>query len=257
VKINENLIRQQTEAAKVAATEREKKKTQDAAPLVTLEKKVVSKRKNPDGGEKDKESVSEASRQATTKPQPKKQKVDKISEAEEYADACQTPQIEPSTFYPPRAPDPEKPKDPSIEIEVDPVEAAATAAHSEQMRLYFSSTNPPCEWLKQTPKEEARGKRYFEHYEKTGQFLITGPVPTTRVAGLMDVIGEDEELSYLDDGVPAKASQEKNLALKTIENVFEPAADEGGNSCLQAHEPIDLGSLRLKRWGQISLGHYP
>jgi hypothetical protein len=74
MKINENLIRRQTEAAKVVATEREKKKTQDAAPLVTLEKKDVSKRKNPDGGEKDKETDSEASRQATMKPQPKKTK---------------------------------------------------------------------------------------------------------------------------------------------------------------------------------------
>jgi hypothetical protein len=92
------LIRRQTEAAKVAAAERQEKKAQDAAPLVTLEKKVVSKRENPDGGEKDKESVSEPSWQATAKPQPKKQKMDRISEAEEHADACQTPQIEPSTF---------------------------------------------------------------------------------------------------------------------------------------------------------------
>jgi hypothetical protein len=76
MKINENLIRRQTEAAKVAAVEREKKKTQSAVPLVTLEKKVVSKRKNPGGGERVKQSVSETSRQATTKPQLKKQKVD-------------------------------------------------------------------------------------------------------------------------------------------------------------------------------------
>jgi hypothetical protein len=54
MKINENLIRRQTEAAKVAAAEREKKKTQDVAPLVALEKKIVSKRKNPSGGERDK-----------------------------------------------------------------------------------------------------------------------------------------------------------------------------------------------------------
>jgi hypothetical protein len=78
--------------------------------LVTLEKKDVSKRKNPGGGEKDKETISEASQQATMKPQPRKQKVDKISEADEYADACQTPQIEPSTFYPPRARDPKNQK---------------------------------------------------------------------------------------------------------------------------------------------------
>jgi hypothetical protein len=61
----------------------------------------------------------------------RKQKVDRISEAEEHADVCQTPQIEPSMFYPPRVRDPEKPRDPPIEIEVDPIEAAATAAHRE------------------------------------------------------------------------------------------------------------------------------
>jgi hypothetical protein len=68
MKNNENLIRRQTEAAKVAAAEWEKKKAQDVAPLVALEKKVVSKRKNLSGGEKDKEVVSETSQQAATKP---------------------------------------------------------------------------------------------------------------------------------------------------------------------------------------------
>jgi hypothetical protein len=86
--------------------------------------------------------------------------VDKIFELRENANACETPQIQPSTFYPLRAREPESPKDPPIAIEVDPVEAAVTAAHSEQVRLYFSSTCPPHERLKQTPKEEARGKKY-------------------------------------------------------------------------------------------------
>jgi hypothetical protein len=42
---------------------------------------------------------------------------------------------------------------------------------------------------------------------------MIGPVPTMRVAGLMDVIDEDEELSYLDKDTLATASQEENLAL--------------------------------------------
>jgi hypothetical protein len=101
--------------------------------------------------------------------------------------------------------------------------------------------------LKQTPEEEARGKRYFEHYEKTGQFLINGPVPTTHVAGLMDVIDEDEELSYLDDGAPTTTSQEKNLTLKTSELAFESAADKGGSSDLRDHDPIDLSSPKAEK----------
>jgi hypothetical protein len=90
-KISENLIHRQTEAAKVVAAEREKKKAQDIAPLVALEKKIVSKRKNPSGGEKDKEVVNETSQQATAKPQTKKQKVEKVSEVEKNIDACVTP----------------------------------------------------------------------------------------------------------------------------------------------------------------------
>jgi hypothetical protein len=55
-----------------------------------------------------------------------------------------------------------------VVIPVDPVEAAETEARSEQERIYFSSTCPPGECMKQTPKEEAVGKRYLDHYEKTG-----------------------------------------------------------------------------------------
>jgi hypothetical protein len=36
------------------------------------------------------------------KPQTKKEKVGKAFEVEEDADVCATPQIQPSTFYPPR-----------------------------------------------------------------------------------------------------------------------------------------------------------
>jgi hypothetical protein len=52
--------------------------------------------------------------------------------------------------------------------------------------------------MKQTPEEEATGKRYWDHYEKTGEFLVTGPVPEKRVAGLMHVIDKDEESCYID-----------------------------------------------------------
>jgi hypothetical protein len=173
--------------------------------------------------------------------------VEKVSEVEENADACVMPQIQPSTFYPPRAREPEKPKDPPIEIVLDPVEAAATATHSEQVRLYFSSTFPPVERLKQTPEEEARGKRFWEHYDKTGEFLVTGPVPTTRVAGLMDVIVEDEELSYLDDDSPASASKKKSPALKTTEAIVEHATGKGESSGLEARDPIDLDSPEAEK----------
>jgi hypothetical protein len=99
-------------------------------------------------GEKDKEIVSEISQLVAAKPQAKKRKVEKASEDEESGDACATPKIQPSTYYPSRAREAEEPKDPPIEIVVDPIEAAAIEANSEQARLYFSSTCPPGERLK-------------------------------------------------------------------------------------------------------------
>jgi hypothetical protein len=45
LKVNENLIRCKTEAAKVAAAESEKKKVHDPSPVIELEKKTISKKR--------------------------------------------------------------------------------------------------------------------------------------------------------------------------------------------------------------------
>jgi hypothetical protein len=113
--------------------------------------------------------------------------------------------------------------------------------------LYFSSTCPPGERLKQTTYEEVRGKRFWEHYEKTGEYLVTGPVPTTRVAGLMDVIDEDEELYYIYDGIPAETLKKESSTLKTIEAKADAATGKGENSGLEPHDSIDLDSFEAER----------
>jgi hypothetical protein len=100
MKVNENLLCRQTEAAKVATVEKEKKKAQGMAPLVIIEKKTVSKRKNPNVSEKDKEINDENPQPKAAKPQAKKQKAGKVSKGDGDADAIATPQIQPSTFYP-------------------------------------------------------------------------------------------------------------------------------------------------------------
>jgi hypothetical protein len=48
---------------------------------------------------------------------------------------------------------------------VDPTEAAEIEARSKRVRIYFSSTCPPGERMKQTPEEEVASKRYWDHYE--------------------------------------------------------------------------------------------
>jgi hypothetical protein len=58
LKINENLARRKTEAAKVAAAEREKKKIHESSPAVDLEKKVVSKKRPASASEKEKHVVA-------------------------------------------------------------------------------------------------------------------------------------------------------------------------------------------------------
>jgi hypothetical protein len=148
MKVNENLLRRKTDAAKVAATEKEKKKTQDVASLVILEKKIVSKRKNHSVSKKDKEIVNENPQPEAVKPQAKKQRTEKVFEDDGDVDVVATPQIQPSTFYRLKTREIEEPKDQPIEIPVDPVEAEAIEAHSEQVRLYFSSICPPGERLK-------------------------------------------------------------------------------------------------------------
>jgi hypothetical protein len=55
LKVSENLICWKTDTAKVAATEKENKKSQDMVLVSALEKKESSKRKAPSETEKDKE----------------------------------------------------------------------------------------------------------------------------------------------------------------------------------------------------------
>jgi hypothetical protein len=67
LKVNENLVRCKTEAAKVAAAEREKKKTHDPSPASDLEK-VISKKRVASMSEDEKRVVSEERRRDNEEP---------------------------------------------------------------------------------------------------------------------------------------------------------------------------------------------
>jgi hypothetical protein len=73
MKVSENLIRRKTDAAKVAAAEREKKKSQDTTPVVALEKNFSSKRKTLEDSETSKENPSEERPAEATKPSGERQ----------------------------------------------------------------------------------------------------------------------------------------------------------------------------------------
>jgi hypothetical protein len=63
-------------------------------------------------------------------------------------------------------------------------------------------TCSPNKRIKQTPEEEAAGKRFWDHYEKTNElcgldFPKYDPIKT--IVGLIDIINEEEELSYINE----------------------------------------------------------
>jgi hypothetical protein len=63
----------------------------------------------------------------------------------------------------------------------------------------------------------------------------------------MDVIDEDEELNYIDDGTPMETSEKKHLVSKTNEAKVDPVIDEGQSSVLKPNEPINLDSSGAER----------
>jgi hypothetical protein len=188
----------------VAIAEKEKKKVHDATPVVGLEKKTSSKRKAPDAIETNKVVHIEEKQPEVGKPKEKKSRVDSSTRGDEDTNILATPQIQLTGKYAPKDKKPKVPKDQPTIAPMDPTEAAEIEARSELGHIYFSSTCPPRERMKQTPEEEVASKRYWEHYERTGDLLITDPVPKNPVARLMDVIDNIEELYYIDDGTPMK-----------------------------------------------------
>jgi hypothetical protein len=100
LRINENLTRCKTEAAKVAATEREKKKIHDPSPATDLEKKVVSKKRIASVSEEEEHVVAKERGPDDVEPAGKRARTDPVAEKDEDVDILSTPQIQPSTFYP-------------------------------------------------------------------------------------------------------------------------------------------------------------
>jgi hypothetical protein len=60
------------------------------------------------------------------------------------------------------------------------------------------------------------------------------------VVGLIDMIDEDEELSYIDDGTPTETSKKESSALKIFDAKTKSTMGKGESSGLKLHDPIDL-----------------
>jgi hypothetical protein len=111
MKISENLVRQKTEAAKVATAKKEKKKIHDATPAAGLEKKITSKRKVPYNTGKSKENPTEEEDFEAARAEDKRPRAETSVQGIEGDDALATLQIQLTRTYPPKAKDLETAKD--------------------------------------------------------------------------------------------------------------------------------------------------
>jgi hypothetical protein len=223
-KVNENLIRCKAEAAKVAAAEREKKKIHDPSPVIELEKKTISKKRVSSISDQEKHVVAEEAQPEDEEPARKRVRTDPFAETDEEIDIFPTPQIEPSTRYPPKG----------KELEVT------------KELLVTSSTDPD-----KLEERDARGKCVAEMIQK--QIMMVGPTAAERVAGLVDVIDEAEELCYIDDDIPV---EKPTICLphsvlegdKTKgKGMIEEAPEKGQRSGLKADNPIELEAVNIEQ----------
>jgi hypothetical protein len=219
LKINENLARCNTEAAKVAAAEREKKKIHESSPAVDLVKKVVSRKRPASAPEKEKRIVAKEKGPDDDDPAGKKARVDPVAETDEDVDILSTPQIQPCTFYPPKG---------SAQKAVEELPSAALA-DSEEME-----------------PRDARSKRVAEMIQK--QIAMASTAPKERVVGLVDVVDEIEELCYIDDDAPSAAKDQEVSTLEPRDDPKGTAMGPSESSGRKPQDPIDLDPPDIERF---------
>jgi hypothetical protein len=170
LKVNETLARRKAEAAKVAATEREKKKIHDPSLVGGADKRLALKKRPLEAIERGKWVTIKEKWPDEDEPSGKRARTDPVAETDEDIDIMPMPQIQPCTNYPPKGPAQKLTEEPSPAGLADPEELEA---------------------------REARGKRVAELIQK--EIAMADAAPKERVAGLVDVVDESEDLCYIDD----------------------------------------------------------
>jgi hypothetical protein len=205
LKVNETLARRKAEAVKVAAAEREKKRVHDPSPAADAEKKVTSKKRSAETLEREKRVRIKDKGADDDEPSGKRARADPDAKMDENVDVLSTPQIQACTTYPPRGTLQQMAEGPSAASLADPEELEA---------------------------REATGKRVAEMIQK--QMAMAGAAPKERVAGLVDVVDESEDLCYIDDDAPLAIRDPKISALQPQSNPEETAMNPGKSSGLKA-----------------------
>jgi hypothetical protein len=209
LKFNETLARRKAEAAKVAAAEREKKKVHDLSPAADAEKKMTSKKRPLEASERGKRVTIKEKGPDDDEPSGKRARL--VAETDEDIDILSTPLIQHCTTYLPKGTAREMTEEPSTAGLADPEELEA---------------------------REVRGKRVAEMIQK--QIAMAGVALKERLAGLVDVVDESEDLCYIDDDTTLVIKDSEVPTLQPQSNLEDTAMNPGESSGLKAQNPIDL-----------------
>jgi hypothetical protein len=217
LKVNETLARRKAEAVKVATAEREKKKVHDSSPTTYVEKRVISKKRPVEASKRGKCITIKEKDPDDNEHSGKKARANPVVETDEDIDILSTPQIQPCTTYPPRG----------------------TAQNMAEGPLTASLPDP-----EELEAREARGKHVAEMIQK--QMAMAGVAPKERVAGLVDVVNETEDLCYIDDDATLAIRDSEVPTSQPQGNTEETAMNPGESSGLKAQDPIDLDAPKVE-----------
>jgi hypothetical protein len=91
---------------------------------------------------------------------------------------------------------------------------------------------------------EGRGKRVAEMIQK--QIAMAGAALKERVAGLVDVVDEFEDLCYIDDDATLAVRDSEVPTLQPQSNPEDTATNPGESSGLKDQDPIDLDAPEIE-----------
>jgi hypothetical protein len=217
LKINENLARRKAEAAKVAAAEREKKKVHDPSPAADTDKKMASKKRPSEATDRGKCVTIKEKGPDDDEPFGKRARADPVAETGENVDILSMPQIQPCTNYPPKGSARKVMEEPSTAGLADPEELEA---------------------------REVRGKHVAEMSRK--QIAMASAARKERVAGLVDVVDESEDLCYIDDDGTLAVKDSEVPPLQPQRNPEGAAINPSKSLGLKAQDPIDLDAPKIE-----------
>jgi hypothetical protein len=211
LKVNETLARRKAEAAKVAAAEREKKKIHNPSLAGDADKMLALKKRPLEATERGKRVTFKEKGPDEDETSGKTARTDPVVDTDEDVDIMPPPQIQPCTNYPPKRPAQKLTEQPSSAGQADPEELEA---------------------------REAMGKHVAELIQK--EIAMVNEAPKERVAGLVDVVNESEDLCYIDDNAVLEVKSTDAPLPQPQGGLVVVAVGLGEGSGVKAQDPIDL-----------------